>query len=96
MKTPSLIAALTLAFATTLAASAQAQSASDAPRTRAEVRAETAAAIRDGDIPSGYDGLTMKQLMPTMYAHDAARRARAVESAQAQVAAASSGRKTSN
>ena len=96
MKTPSLIAALTLAFATTLAASAQAQSASDAPRTRAEVRAETAAAIRDGDIPSGYDGLTMKQLMPTRDAHDAARRARAVESAQAQVAAASGGRKTSN
>ena len=89
MKTTKLFTALSLMLAAAIA-----QAAPDAPLTRAQVHAETAAAVRDGDVPSGYDAHTMRELLPSMYAHDAARRARAAGStpASAQAVAASAAR----
>ncbi len=88
MKTTKLFTALSLMLAAAIA-----QAAPDAPPTRAQVHAETAAAVRDGDVPSGYDVHTMRELLPSMYAHDAARRARAAgQPASAQAVAASAAR----
>jgi len=91
MKTLHLATALTFTLATLAANAAQAQSTTEASKSRAEVRAETAAAIRSGDVTSGFEGLKMNELLPTLYSHGATRRTRATDatSAAAEVVAAS-------
>lgn len=91
MKTLNIATALAFALATLTAIAAQAQSTSETPKSRAEVRAETAAAIRSGDVSSGFEGLKMNELLPTLYPRAEPRRSRAAgaSSAPAEVIAAS-------
>jgi hypothetical protein len=66
MKTMTLFAAALIAGFSGAVASAAPQPSSQG-RTRAEVRSETAEAVRTGDIPSGFEGLRMNELLPEMY-----------------------------
>ncbi len=88
MKTVAFAALLALAFSALGTSPARAQSGADAPKTRAEVRAETAAAVRSGDVSSSFEGLKMNELLPSLYAHGAEGRAPAA--ARADDAAAAS------
>lgn len=66
MKHP--ITLLTLAVALAGAAvAAQAHDMDAAPKTRAQVRQELADAIRDGTLPFGETGMTMREMFPSRY-----------------------------
>jgi hypothetical protein len=57
-----------LSVAVLALASAAVQAQSDAPKTRAQVRQELADAIRDGTMPFGESGQTMREMFPSRYA----------------------------
>ena len=82
MKTPTLLA-LALSFGV-LAAHAQSDAAPQPVLSRAEVHARTAAAVRAGDVDSGFEGLRMNELLPGLYRDPAGR----VKAAAASVASA--------